>query len=74
MVVPILYTLMIRERKGPEIDIDRELEDAVPEAVRQRAGSAHSVQLVPAGAVALVDSERNHEGPCTSSREQEHGP
>src|SRR5262249_47723382 len=39
-VVPILYSLFMRERKTPDIDIDRELADELP------AGQGHASEDV----------------------------
>jgi multidrug efflux pump subunit AcrB len=44
-VVPILYTLLIRERSGPEVDIDAELGDAPPAATANPLPPSESAGL-----------------------------
>jgi HAE1 family hydrophobic/amphiphilic exporter-1 len=60
IVVPILFTLLIRERTEPESDIDSELSGAITEANGQ-AGTASQRALLDAegvGPAMVVDAER----------------
>ena len=55
IVVPILYTIMNRDRTEPEIDIDKELEAPVLPPVHARPGGA-AVLIAQDGVVAEAGS------------------